>query len=517
MNPLDAIYEEAGRRFNVNPALLKAQNAEEVGPHGGATTAGDSNHIGYGQLSPLMRQKYGVSDPTNPGQAIMAQAAQMRHLLDKHNNDPAAALTEYTGGPNSAHWGPHTQGYAPKILASFGNASPDYEGARSPQTDDFFADVYNPQRATAPSAAKNAPAVSGSANPGSFISSLANGATLGAGPPISGATVAAKAFVQRLMGGSSLGEAAKWLGPDYEFGKRSFEQGSAQYAGQHPLADLAGSVVGSTPPTMAALAAGQSYAAEPLLAKLGALGPQAAKAAAFLGGDFARGSALESAGGSGVKNWLVRRAANAIGGAGTGLAAAGIQAGESDRPLGEQLARGAEFGGAVGPAAGSVLEPLMSHINPTIAAAAQKLQDLGVPLRPGQIPGSSWALQGLQRVFGDGGAEARAGLTNAAAKTIGLPGGPLTRATMNGAEDSLQRQFQNFAQRPEVITGEQLPLLHQDIQDIWRSATRDPIPSDSLDKLDSTMGLIYKAAQQGKGAISGNDYLEAHAERLDAG
>ena len=406
MNPLDAIYEEAGRRFNVNPALLKAQNAEEVGPHGGATTAGDSNHIGYGQLSPLMRQKYGVSDPTNPGQAIMAQAAEMRHLLDKHNNDPAAALTEYTGGPNSAHWGPHTQGYAPKILASFGNASPDYEGARSPQTDDFFADVYNPQRATAPSAAKNAPAVSGSANPGSFISSLANGATLGAGPPISGATVAAKAFVQRLMGGSSLGEAAKWLGPDYEFGKRSFEQGSAQYAGQHPLADLAGSVVGSTPPTMAALAAGQSYAAEPLLAKLGALGPQAAKAAAFLGGDFARGSALESAGGSGVKNWLVRRAANAIGGAGTGLAAAGIQAGESDRPLGQQLARGAEFGGAVGPAAGSVLRAAHEPHQSDRRGGGAKAPGSGCAAEAGANPwfelGSAGPPAGVWRWWGGG-------------------------------------------------------------------------------------------------------------------
>jgi len=490
---LDSIYEAAAKKAGLNPELLKAQNAYEVGPHGNSTTAGDADHIGYGQLGPAIRAKYGVTDPTNPEQAITAQALHLRSLLDKHNGDVRAALTEYTGGPNSKAWGPHTLAYADNVLKNFPQGQdiaykPPASGANENILDGAWDDEQAPQAPAAATQPKE-PAIAPTGAEGSQYGaphSFANGVLLGFGPQVHGALAAGLSFAHDVAT-EGLSKASAQFGPQYEAFRDNEELNQKLYARGSPLTDLASGLAGATASTIPMLMTGQSEVAAPMAARLGAAGK-------FLMGDIEKSP--------GARNWLLRRASQALSGSAAGAAAAGIQSNMSDKPLVSQLETGALTGGVLNPAIATGIEPLLNHISPFVARAANAMRNLGVDVRAGQVPGASPILRALNTTFGDGGAQARTDLTKAAAQTIGSDSPVLTRDVMNQAETRLRSGFENFANTAKDANLND-PVLQHDIGSIVGQAASEPSSKAAYKDLVTVSKIIGN-----RPSISGADYLQ---------
>jgi hypothetical protein len=115
------LYQAAGQQYGVPPALLMAQaqaedasgNPNAVGPD---TKYG--NAVGIAQLIPDTAKRLGVTDPTDPKQAIPAQARLMRENLDRYGNIPDA-VSAYHGGTDKSNWGPKTQDYTKKVTGQY--------------------------------------------------------------------------------------------------------------------------------------------------------------------------------------------------------------------------------------------------------------------------------------------------------------------------------------------------------------------------------------------------------------
>jgi transglycosylase-like protein with SLT domain len=117
----DQIYVDAGNEFGVDPNLLRAQGMIE-------DASGDPNAIGpdtkYGraigpaQLLPSTAASLGVSDPTDPKQAIRGQAKLMAENLKRYG-DKQTALLAYHGGTDQSNWGPKTKAYAGNVMDQY--------------------------------------------------------------------------------------------------------------------------------------------------------------------------------------------------------------------------------------------------------------------------------------------------------------------------------------------------------------------------------------------------------------
>ena len=90
------IVNFAARAQRLDPALLDAVIGIESGyapravSHRGA--------LGLMQLMPQTAKEYGVTDPFDPRQNILAGARHLRVLLDQFNQDTALALAAYNAG-----------------------------------------------------------------------------------------------------------------------------------------------------------------------------------------------------------------------------------------------------------------------------------------------------------------------------------------------------------------------------------------------------------------------------------
>lgn len=114
------LYADAGKQYGVDPALLMAQgqaessgNPDAVGPD---TKYGNAS--GIAQLLPQTAKSLGVTDPTDPKQAIPAQAKLMAENMKRYG-DPHTALLAYHGGTNTANWGDKTHAYASKVMDGY--------------------------------------------------------------------------------------------------------------------------------------------------------------------------------------------------------------------------------------------------------------------------------------------------------------------------------------------------------------------------------------------------------------
>lgn len=123
----DALFEAAGRRYNVDPALLRAigqqesgLNADAVGPE---TAYGRAR--GPMQLIPATAKALGVTDPHDPAQAVDGAARLLSDNLDQFGN-VEDAIAAYHGGPNTAIWGPKTRAYRQEVSQRYlgGSQSP---------------------------------------------------------------------------------------------------------------------------------------------------------------------------------------------------------------------------------------------------------------------------------------------------------------------------------------------------------------------------------------------------------
>lgn len=109
-NDYDAMFDAAGRHYNVDPQLLKTIFHVESGgdPNTKPSSAGA---LGGMQFMPKTAAQYGMTDPTDMTQAIPAAALYIRRALDANGGDPVAALRAYNGGQGGVN-SPATVPYA---------------------------------------------------------------------------------------------------------------------------------------------------------------------------------------------------------------------------------------------------------------------------------------------------------------------------------------------------------------------------------------------------------------------
>lgn len=123
---LDAYFEEAAAKYNVDVKLLKAIAHAESNFNANATSS--SGAMGVMQLMPSTAKSLGITDAYNAYDNIMGGAKVISQHLANYNGDVSLALAAYNAGSgNVAKYGgvppfTETQNYIKKVLAY-------YEGA----------------------------------------------------------------------------------------------------------------------------------------------------------------------------------------------------------------------------------------------------------------------------------------------------------------------------------------------------------------------------------------------------
>ncbi len=95
-NEYDSLFEEVGKKHDINPQILKAiaQQESNFDP----LAEGADGEIGMMKLMPIIRNEYGVKDPTDPRQNVVGAARFLDDLLKKYDNDLNKTLEAYNGG-----------------------------------------------------------------------------------------------------------------------------------------------------------------------------------------------------------------------------------------------------------------------------------------------------------------------------------------------------------------------------------------------------------------------------------
>ena len=119
--PYDDLIESAARAQNIDPSLIRALIQTESS--GNPKAVSGKGAVGLGQLMPATAKSLGVSDPTDPKQAIPAIAALLNENLTRYGN-VQDALRAYHGGTDQKNWGPLTQAYPQKVLSNMGQSMP---------------------------------------------------------------------------------------------------------------------------------------------------------------------------------------------------------------------------------------------------------------------------------------------------------------------------------------------------------------------------------------------------------
>lgn len=123
-HPFHDAVRKAATAHGVDAALLRAVigvesawRADAVSPKGA---------VGLMQLMPDTARRFGTTRPEDPGANLMAGAAYLRHLIDRHGSDLGLALAAYNAGEGAVqrHRGippyAETRQYVPKVLAAYG-------------------------------------------------------------------------------------------------------------------------------------------------------------------------------------------------------------------------------------------------------------------------------------------------------------------------------------------------------------------------------------------------------------
>jgi len=121
---LDAIFDAAGRKYNISVDLLKAVARVESNFRPDATSRVGA--MGIMQLMPGTAKYLGVNDAYDPEQNIMGGAKYLKEQLDRFEGDVELALAAYNAGWPAVkkHGGippfRETQAYVPKVLGYMG-------------------------------------------------------------------------------------------------------------------------------------------------------------------------------------------------------------------------------------------------------------------------------------------------------------------------------------------------------------------------------------------------------------
>jgi len=127
-NPLDPLFQAAGQKFGLPPALLKAVAQVESGLNPRAVSSAGAQ--GLMQLMPATASSLGVRNALDPAENIYAGARYLRSLLDRFHGDIRLALAAYNAGPGAvAKYGgvppfKETQNYLQRVLATLKETAP---------------------------------------------------------------------------------------------------------------------------------------------------------------------------------------------------------------------------------------------------------------------------------------------------------------------------------------------------------------------------------------------------------
>jgi soluble lytic murein transglycosylase-like protein len=116
----DAQITAAATQYGIDPALLKGLIRQESNFDADARSPVGAQ--GLTQLMPGTAASLGVTDPTDPAQAIDGGAKYLKQQLDRFGGDAAKALAAYNAGPGAVaeHGGvppyAETQNYVQKVL-----------------------------------------------------------------------------------------------------------------------------------------------------------------------------------------------------------------------------------------------------------------------------------------------------------------------------------------------------------------------------------------------------------------
>ncbi len=133
-NDYNAIYQEAGKAFNVDPNLLRAVVHVESG--GNPNAVSEVGAQGPAQLMPTTAKSLGVKNAFDPRENIFGAAKLLDENLTRYGNANDAILA-YHGGTDQKNWGPKTRSYLEKVT----NA---YQGTKMPSTVNTLGEINAP-------------------------------------------------------------------------------------------------------------------------------------------------------------------------------------------------------------------------------------------------------------------------------------------------------------------------------------------------------------------------------------
>jgi soluble lytic murein transglycosylase-like protein len=116
----DAQITAAATKYGIDPALLKGLIRQESNFNAAARSSAGAQ--GLTQLMPGTASSLGVTDASDPAQAIDGGAKYLKQQLDRFGSDPTKALAAYNAGPGAvAKYGgvppyAETQNYVQKVL-----------------------------------------------------------------------------------------------------------------------------------------------------------------------------------------------------------------------------------------------------------------------------------------------------------------------------------------------------------------------------------------------------------------
>ena len=96
---MDAMFQRAAEKYNVDADLLKAIGKVESGFNADAVSSAGA--IGVMQLMPGTARSLGVSDPYDAEQNIMGGAKYISQMLERYDGDVELALAAYNAGPGN--------------------------------------------------------------------------------------------------------------------------------------------------------------------------------------------------------------------------------------------------------------------------------------------------------------------------------------------------------------------------------------------------------------------------------
>lgn len=156
----DDLIESAAKSQNIDPALIRAVIQTES--NGNPKAVSGKGAVGLGQLMPATAKSLGVSDPTDPKQAIPAIASLLNENLTRYGN-VQDALRAYHGGTDQKNWGSLTQAYPDKVLSNMGQKMPQTlpgipaSQPQGGQSDDAIFAAFTGGKAQAPKQASGGP------------------------------------------------------------------------------------------------------------------------------------------------------------------------------------------------------------------------------------------------------------------------------------------------------------------------------------------------------------------------